>query len=232
MRRAIDLAVDLARAPALAGVMRQQALPPDILDVIRLAAGCPEASKAAVAATRQPIELLRTAAIFYLEQMLFFPDAGLHRNLGVGPGASRAEMRLHMRWLMQWLHPDHNSSETAALLAQRVIQAWHELGRRDHAAAHVARPPALRRASSNPPKRRPKMRVRWIPVPLETAPPAPRRRWRTAVLILGIAGAFALIFIPVAVASGWRSLFGTKVVTASAAAPHSGGASRDGVRRR
>lgn len=70
-QRAIDLALDLARMPALAAVMREQALPPDLLDVIRVAAGCPEASKAALASTQEPPSVIQAAAVLYLEEILF-----------------------------------------------------------------------------------------------------------------------------------------------------------------
>ena len=129
-RRAIELALDLSRMPALAPMLRCQTPPPDILDAIRAAAGCPEALQAACSSTREPLHVIQRAAALYLQETLFFPGASLHRNLGVTVEASRTQMRLHMRWLMIWLHPDHNSDEMAKLLAARVIDAWRELGRR------------------------------------------------------------------------------------------------------
>jgi hypothetical protein len=231
-RRAIDLALDLARTPALETVMRKQALPSDILDVIRIAAGCPESSTAALAATQKPIGLIRDAAILYLEEMLFFPEAGLHRNLGVASGASRAEMRLHMRWLLQWLHPDHNSDEMAALLAQRVIKAWRELGRRDGPEgsdeSSARQQSTTRPPSSKGPRRRANMHVRWIAVPL---PSKPRRRSRAVILVLAAAAAAALIFIPDACLFSWLSLFEPKVPAASVTTQHGAAATIvDGIR--
>lgn len=227
-RRAIDLALDLARTPALAAVMRGQALPSDLLDVIRIAAGCPEASKAALAAKPEPLRVIQAAAILYLEEMLFFPDAGLYRNLGVSAGASKAQMRLHMRWLLQWLHPDHNSDETAALLAARVISAWRELGRRDRpeggAESSARHQPASRQPSPNYPRRRATMRVRWIAVPIPSAPSARRRGRRAVTLVLAAAAALALILTPDAVLFGWLSVPGAKDQAASAATQDGGGA--------
>lgn len=210
-RRAIDLALDLARMPALAGTMREQPLPSDILDLIRVAAGCPEASKAVLVQTQQSLRVIQAAAVLYLEEMLFFPDAGLHRNLGVAADATKADMRLHMRWLLQWLHPDHNADETAGLLAQRVIHAWRELGRRDLPESSVVISSALQRrtsgqASLNNRRYRTKMRARWIPVPVQPAPSAPRRGLRAIVIVLAVAGALALIFVPNAFLFGWHSL--------------------------
>jgi hypothetical protein len=227
-RRAIDVALDLVRMPALAPIVRKQTLPPDLLDVIRIAAGCPEASKAALASTREPFRVIRAAAVLYLEEVLFFPGAGLHRNLGVAVGASRDQMRLHMRWLLQWLHPDHNSDETAALLAARVIKAWRELGRRDWpqggAESSAPQPPASRHLGPNGLRRQATMRVRWIAVPVASAPSAHRRGQRAIVLALGAATALALIVIPDAGVFGSHSFSDTKIPLASAATQDAGSA--------
>lgn len=210
-RRSIDLALDLARMPALAAAMREQALPPDLLDLIRIAAGCPDASKVALTATQKPLRVIRAAAILYLEEMLFFPDAGLRRNLGVSAQASKAEMRVHMRWLLQWLHPDHNSDETAVLLAGRVIHAWHELGSSNRlvssAETSAAEPSVHRQPSPNVSRRGPGMRVPWIAVPIAVArpPPARKRAHRAVILVFAAGVALALILIPEAIMFGWLS---------------------------
>jgi len=233
-QRAINLALDLARMPALAAAMRKQTLPSDLLEVIRIAAGCPEASKAALAATQEPLRVIRAAAIFYLEEMLFFPDAGLHRNLGVAADASKAQMRLHMRWLLQWLHPDHNSDETAAFLAARVINAWHELGRRDRpeGSASSARQQRISpQPSPNNLRRHATMRVRWIAVPLPSVPSARRRGQRAIILFLAAAAVFALIFLPDAALFGWPS-FIADIPLGSATAQAGGDASTLDVTRK
>ncbi len=216
-RRAIDLALDLARMPTLALVLRKQPLPPDILDVIRIAAGCPETSNAAVAAMQEPLPVVKAAAVFYLEQMLFFSGAVRHRNLGVETGASKAQMRLHMRWLMRWLHPDHNSSEIAALLAARVISAWRELGRGDWSDRDSESSFPNRRISrptiANNPRRSATMRVQWIAIPL---PPAHRRGQRAVILVLAAAAVLALIFVPGILPFGWRPFLGAQILAPSA----------------
>lgn len=228
-QRAIDLALDLARMPALAAVMRKQALPSDLLEVIRIAAGCPEASKAALAATQEPLRVIRAAAIFYLEEMLFFPDAGLHRNLGVATDAPKAQMRLHMRWLLQWLHPDHNSDETAAFLAARVINAWRELGRRDRSEGSAS-------ARQQPISRRPSlatMRVRWIPVPIRSSVSSARRRSQRAIIFFVAAAAvFALIFFPDAALFSGPSLIEAGITSGSATVEATGRASTLDVTRK
>jgi hypothetical protein len=235
-RRAIDLALDLARMPALAAILRKQALPSDILEVIRIAAGCPEASKAAVGSTQESPRVIKAAAILYLEEMLFFPDADLHRNLGIAADGSRAQMRLHMRWLLRWLHPDHNSDEMAALLAGRVIKAWHELGRRDRPERNAERSapqqPASRKPGPRNLRRRSSMRVRWIAVPIPSVASTYWRGRRAIVLILAAAAALALISIPEAALFGRLSFFGAEIPVASATTQGGGGATLADVTRK
>src|SRR5262249_55832433 len=128
---AIDFALDLARWPALARTSVSPALPPNILELIRIAAACPEACEAAVARTGEPREVLIEAARFYLQQVLFRPGADCYRILGIEPGASRETARNHMRWLMEWLHPDRNSDSWDAVYAERVLKAWREVSTSD-----------------------------------------------------------------------------------------------------
>ncbi len=173
-RRAIELALDLSRMPALAPMLRCQTPPPDILDAIRAAAGCPEALQAACSSTREPLHVIQRAAALYLQETLFFPGASLHRNLGVTVEASRTQMRLHMRWLMIWLHPDHNSDEMAKLLAARVIDAWRELGRRKaqikKAPVGTNKVPCSAKTCSAELKSSYSLRMRWIPIPVRSTP--------------------------------------------------------------
>ena len=226
-RRAIDLALDLARTPSLATLMRQQALPPDLLDVIRIAASCPETWRVGEAETVLPLGVIKAAAVLYLQEMLFFPDASSYRNLGVSAGASKPQMRLHMRWLLQWLHPDHNSDETASLLAARVIAAWRELGRNEyHQGVRDNLPDrrsAVRQQRPSSSKRRTPMRVRWIAVPIQAYPPLRRRGRRAVVLVIAAAAALALIFIPDGALLGWLSLSSVTDASTTSAAATSGG---------
>ena len=124
---AIDFALDLARWPALARTSVSPALPPNILELIRIAAACPEACEAAVARTGKPTPVLIEAARFYLQQVLFRPEADCYRILGIDPAASRETARNHMRWLLEWLHPDRNGNSWDAVYAERVLKAWREV---------------------------------------------------------------------------------------------------------
>ena len=123
----IELAIDLTRMPALARTNVLPALPPNIIELMRIAAGSPEACEAAVAKTGEPTAVVIEAARFYLQHVLFRPEADCYRILGVEPNASRATARSHMRWLLQWLHPDRNHNGWDAVYAERVLKAWREL---------------------------------------------------------------------------------------------------------
>jgi hypothetical protein len=123
----IELALDLVRMPALARSRGTPAVPANILELMRIAAGAPEACEAAVAKTGEPRSVVIEAARFYLQQVLFRPDADCYRILGIEPSASRAMAREHMRWLLEWLHPDRNNNSWDAVYAERVLRAWREV---------------------------------------------------------------------------------------------------------
>ena len=121
--RAIDLALDLARMPALARAPVVPPIPANVIEIMQIAAASPKACEEAAAATGEPAHVLVEASRFYLQQLLFRPDSDSYRVLGLRPGASRAAARKHMRWLMQWLHPDR-SSGLEEVYAARVLKAW------------------------------------------------------------------------------------------------------------
>jgi len=125
-RHAIDLALDLARMPALARTSVVPPVPPNVIELMRIAAASPKACQDAVAATGESENVIIEASRFYLQQLLFRPDADSYRVLGIERGASRATARSHMRWLLQWLHPDRNDG-LEAVYAARVLKAWREV---------------------------------------------------------------------------------------------------------
>ena len=123
----IEYALDFARMPALARSSVAPTLPPNIVELMRIAAGLPEACEAAVATSGVAAPVVIEAARFYLQQALFRPEADCYRILGIDPGASRATARNHMRWLLEWLHPDRNNNSWDAVYAERVLKAWREV---------------------------------------------------------------------------------------------------------
>ena len=163
----IELALDLARMPALATSPGAPAIPPNIGELMRIAAGFPEACEAAVAKTGEPTRVVIEVARFYLQQVLFRPDADCYRILGIKPNETRATARDHMRWLLEWLHPDRNNNSWDAVYAERILKAWREVsaanGFADRSSFSLAR-------VSSPKKKRPrsqKIRLPWIERPME-----------------------------------------------------------------
>jgi hypothetical protein len=125
--RALYLALDLARTPGLARVIRSRPLPPDVLRLIRIAAGSPDAVADAVRSTGEDAETIGAAAKLFLQQGLFRAGGDHYRTLGLSTGAPSDKLSEHVRWLMKWLHPDHDQAAWDSTLAERVLTAWHEL---------------------------------------------------------------------------------------------------------
>ncbi len=168
--RALLSALDLAAAPRLARLARRQPLPDGVLEVIRIAAGCEETLRAAAQFSGRDPAFIKAAAELYAQRILLFSSADSHRVLGVRAGAGRDEMRLHMRWLMTWLHPDHRGASWQAAYAARVIEAWGELGR--------ATPPPLEGAGfADTPQQAAHHEISW---PRRLASPRPARPRRFA----------------------------------------------------
>jgi hypothetical protein len=162
----IELALDLARMPALARTPTVPPLPPNIIELMRIAAASPEACQVAAAKTGEPTSVLIEAARFYLQQVLFRADADCYRILGIAPTASRATARDHMRWLMEWLHPDRNNNSWDGVYAERVLKAWREVSASNGSAATIF---SSARVSSNKKNRRRSQTIRlpWIERPME-----------------------------------------------------------------
>jgi hypothetical protein len=158
-RHVIDSALDLARMPALSRSTATPPLPANILELIRIAAAAPKACQDAASATGEPVQVIIEAARFYLQQLLFRTDADSYRVLGLQPGDSRATARTHLRWLLQWLHPDRNTG-LDAVYAERVLKAWHEVshGEVSEGLPFARRPAPAPRAGSP--------RVPWIQQPI------------------------------------------------------------------
>jgi hypothetical protein len=176
----IELALDLARMPALARSSVVPPLPPNIIELMRIAAASPEACRAAVAQTGEPSHVLIEAARFYLQQVLFRPDADCYRILGIQPAAARETARNHMRWLLEWLHPDRNNNSWDAVYAERVLRAWREVSN-----GSAAKPSsALAPMSSHQRKKGRSQAIRrpWIERPVASRSLATGNPYRTFVV--------------------------------------------------
>jgi hypothetical protein len=160
-RGALHHALEMAARPGLAPIMRQRALPSDVLIVIRIAAGDDETLEAAGRWTGRQEGVLREAAAIYLQQALFTKDADAYRILGVAADAPQDLIGQHMRWLMKWLHPDRERSDWEAAFAQRISSAWDSLKTPQRRAQYDARL-GINRASRATGRSGPAFRYPWI----------------------------------------------------------------------
>ena len=157
-RHVIEVALDLARMPVLANTANPPPIPRNVIEIMRIAAGASKPCQEAAASTGAPIPVLIDAARFFLQHALLRPDADSYRVLGLQPGASRATARQHMRWLMEWLHPDRNS-DLDSVYADRILTAWRAVAAASDSGATQSRAPARRR--QRPP------RLPWIEIPVK-----------------------------------------------------------------
>jgi hypothetical protein len=190
----IELALDLARMPALARSSVGPPLPPNIVELMRIAAASPEACQVAVARTGEPRHVLIEAARFYLQQALFRPDADCYRILGIQPAASRETARNHMRWLLEWLHPDRNNNSWDAVYAERVLKAWREVSGANGSAAKPSFSPT-RASSDQKQKRRGPVRRVWIERPVEHQSLAIRNPYRAFIVWAVPAGLVIIVLV-------------------------------------
>src|SRR5215207_6937820 len=174
--RALDAALALARNPGLAASMRRRPLPAGIPLLLQILADESEVALGEAQGFRLNERSLRFAVEHYVETVMLFAGAEPARVLGVAAGASRAEMRTHLRWLMRWLHPDHNPAAWRSAFASRVLTAWREASSHDgEAKAPQGRAngePHTWRRSGRPRLPVYPLRLAWIAYPL----PEERRR--------------------------------------------------------
>jgi hypothetical protein len=125
-RAALDVALDMVQRPLLARQAQSQPLPPDVLQLIRIAAQSDEdivwASRTRARSTTE----IRDAAVMFLQQVLFHPRADSLRLMGLGPSATLEDLHEHRKWLLKWLHPDRNPDKWESQLFKRVLDASRE----------------------------------------------------------------------------------------------------------
>ncbi len=124
--RALRIALDLRHVPSLVRHVRGEPLPDGVPLLLRIAAGDGEAEQRALQLVDRPIDDIREAAAFFIEQVLFAPSSDSYRILGAEPEASAAELRHNMAHLMKWLHPDTDGGERGVFVG-RVTRAWDDL---------------------------------------------------------------------------------------------------------
>jgi hypothetical protein len=169
---ALRVALDLMHIPSRVRHMRAAPLPDGVEFLLRVAAGDEAAQREAVKLVGRPLDEIRKAAAFFIEQVLLAPDSDSYRVLGASPYASNAELRQNMALLMRWLHPDRSGEGQHGLFAGRVTGAWDDLKTRDRRLAYDQRLSELKR-----PVPHPKSRTGSF-----SATPARRRRRAMAVM--------------------------------------------------
>ncbi len=124
---ALNDAVTVFRDPARVAELRSRALADDVVLVLRVAAGDQAAVAVASERTGLDAEELFEAAIFYLQQILFGPNANAYRILGCPIDATQQRLKENYRWLIKWLHPDRNRDQWESVYADKVNIAWQSL---------------------------------------------------------------------------------------------------------
>lgn len=122
-RPAIEIALDLREMPSLVKIVRKRSLPPEVMPVLRVAAGSPQHTQELASKYRRSEAHIREACIFFLQQAMLFSGADSYRTLGLAPGAPAEQVQEHRKWLLMWLHPDRNKDKWESALFDRVVAA-------------------------------------------------------------------------------------------------------------
>ena len=64
--------------------------------------------------------------MFFIEQILFAPDADSYRVLGTAPQATPSELRRNVALLMRWLHPDLDPRGERSVFIGRVTDGLEQ----------------------------------------------------------------------------------------------------------
>ena len=113
-------ALDMFKQPARTRTLQWHAVPAEMLEVIKIAAGDQATTLRWAESSREEPETVRQAAVFFLQQTIAKSGDDKFKMLGLTEDASRDELRLHKRWLLKWLHPDRNPSKWETVLFHRI----------------------------------------------------------------------------------------------------------------
>ncbi|MGA8495755.1 MAG: DnaJ domain-containing protein [Xanthobacteraceae bacterium] len=143
-KMALRVAIDLLHVPSQVRLARSEPLPRGVPVLLRIAAGDEAAEREAANSTVRSREVVRRAAAFFIEQILFAPDTDSYRVLGSAPQAGASELRGNAALLLKWLHPDRDPHGKRSIFVSRVTEAWNNLKTPERRAAYDE----LRRSSS------------------------------------------------------------------------------------
>jgi len=125
--QAIKTAIDLLHLPSEVRRIRSEPLPKGIERLLRVAASENEAIEEASQITGRSEKVIVESSTFFIEQILFAPDASSYRVLGANSDASFVELRRNMALLIRWLHPDLDTDDERSVFIGRVTSAWDDL---------------------------------------------------------------------------------------------------------
>lgn len=135
-RMALKIAIDLTHVPSQVRLVRSEPLPDGVLTLLRIAAGDADAEAAAAHSIGRPPDMVRQAAEFFIEQVLFAPGSDSYRVLGATPQAGAGELRRNVALLLRWLHPDVDRESERSIFVGRVTAAWNDLKTPERRAAY------------------------------------------------------------------------------------------------
>jgi len=133
---ALKIAIEVLLVPSEVRLFRARPLPEGVVTLLRVASGDVEAERAAAAALDRSREVVRSAATFFIEQVLFAPHADAYRVLGANVQASADELRRNVGLLMKWVHPDVDARDERSIYVGRVTSAWNDLKSPERRAAY------------------------------------------------------------------------------------------------
>lgn len=154
---ALKVALQILHMPANVRMVREKPLPPGILQLLQITARDPDALRQAVLEMERDGETITRAAQFFIEQVLWHPDADSFRVLGGLPETSTAELKRNMALLMTWLHPDVENRDERAVFVVRVTSAWNDLKTEERRTTYEA---TLMRRTEDDARRRRSRRAR------------------------------------------------------------------------
>ncbi len=189
---ALELALALLRMPAQRHALRDRPLPADIDQILPIVAGSRDALATAAQATGEPERVILEAVQFYLQEVLFFPEADAYRILAVPHDAEIDHIQQHHRQLQRWLHPDRRGNDLESGFASRVNQAWNALRSQERRQAYDA---MLQQQSSTTAANAsitPTAAMGW-----HRMDAGPQARWRQALplTLLAVAGVLLLALL-------------------------------------
>ena len=135
-RMALKIAIDLMHVPSQVRLVRSEPLPGDVATLLQIAAGDEKVEGAAVGMTGRSRPVVRDAATFFIEQILFAPESDSYRVLGARAQASAGELRRNVALLLRWLHPDMDPDGERSIFIGRVTAAWNDLKTPERRAAY------------------------------------------------------------------------------------------------